>query len=285
VEITGELVERLVGDQHPDLADRGLRLFGSGWDNTTYRLGADLAVRLPRRQLGADMMVKEHQWLPDLAPRLPLPTGAPVRVGEPGHGYPWPWSIVEWVDGVSAEVVPPDASEAAQMGAFLRALHTPSPPDAPISQWRGGVLADRSFSVKQRIDRLGAEDVDVPLTRLTEAWMRTNTVPPYVGEPVWLHGDLHPRNIIVNDGRIAGIIDWGDLCAGDPATDLAAAWMLFPSRVHPDLRDAYGPVSAETWERARGWAIFFGAIMVDTGRKDDALWAECGRIALSRACS
>ncbi len=284
VTITDDLVASLLRDQHADLADRELRLFGSGWDNTTYRLGADLAVRLPRRQLGADMMVKEQRWLPEVAVGLPLPAGAPVRTGRPGHGFPWPWSIVEWIEGVSAEVAAPAPEEAARLGGFLRVLHRAAPDDAPLNPWRGGVLGDRAFSVEQRLDRLGPEDITTPLSRVAKAWSRAKQAPLGNVGPVWLHGDLHPRNIIVNDGRIAAVIDWGDLCVGDAATDLAAAWLLFPLRAHGQFREAYGPISADTWERARGWAIFFGVVMVDAGRKDDTLWAECGNTALERAC-
>lgn len=284
VEISHDLVAGLLADQHPDLVGRELRLFGSGWDNTTYRLGDDLAVRLPRRQLGADMMVKEQRWLPEIALNLPLPVGAPVRTGLPARGYPWPWSIVEWIEGVSAEVVAPSQSEAARLGGFLHALHSYAPIEAPINQWRGGSLASRGFSVEQRLERLGPDDVKLPVKLVAETWKRATTVPQDFPDPVWLHGDLHPRNIIVKDRRIAAVIDWGDLCAGDPATDLAAAWLLFPERAHGEFRDAYGAISDDTWERARGWAIFFGVVMVDAGRKDDVRWAKCGNVALERAC-
>lgn len=284
VEITQDLVEALLQDQHPDLADRYLRLFGSGWDNTTYRLGDDLAVRIPRRELGAGMMLKEQRWLPRLAPRLPLPAGAPVRTGLPGRGYPWSWSIVEWIDGVSAEIAAPDPSQAARLGEFLRELHSTAPAEAPHNPWRGIPLADRASSVDQRLDRLEPDDLPVAVEEIRTIWHRVRDVAIDVDERRWLHGDLHPRNVIVDGGEIRAVIDWGDLCAGDPATDLAAAWMMFPNSVHDDFRASYGEMSDATWERARGWAIFFGVIMVDAGRMDDPRWAECGRSTLERVC-
>lgn len=282
VAITEDLVLALVRDQHPDLADGRLRLFGNGWDNTTYRLGDSLAVRLPRRQLGADMMVKEQRWLPELARRLPLPVGAPVRFGVPGHGYPWPWSIVEWVDGESAETDPVMAEEAPRLAGFLSSLHSQAPHDAPLNAWRGVALGERSFSVEQRLKRLGADELAVAPEQLLRTWEKVKDVPIDVAERLWLHGDLHPRNVITREGRIAAVIDWGDLCAGDPATDLAAAWLFFAGDAQEEFRAAYGNISAATWERAKGWAIFFGVVMVDAGRIDDHRWAECGNAALER---
>ena len=282
VDITVDLVRSLLQDQHPDMADEPIGLYGSGWDNTTYRLGDEMAIRLPRRQLGADMLVKEQRWLPELAPGLPLPTAAPIRIGVPGRGYPWPWSIVPWIEGESAEVAPPDPHEAAKLGDFLRFLHSVAPHDAPLNPWRGGPLDDRSFSVEQRLDRIEPGEMTVPVDRVREVWHRAKDVPIDVADRRWLHGDLHPRNVIVAAGEIRAVIDWGDLGAGDPATDLSAAWLFFPTAWHAQFRSAYGEVSEATWERAIGWAIFFAVIMVDAGRIDDARWAECGNLALER---
>ncbi len=283
VDINLDLVQSLLRSQHPDLADLDLRLFGSGWDNTTYRLGDDLAVRLPRRKLGAEMILKEQRWLAELAPGLPLPIGEPVRVGGPEHGYPWTWSVVGWIEGVSAELVDPGVGEASTVAGFLSALHQPAPDDAPTNAWRGGPVVDRAPSVEQRLDRLDSDLLGVEIEAVWETWNRTKHVP--IDLPAtWLHGDVHPRNVIVRDGAVVAVIDWGDLCVGDAATDLASAWMLFPNEAHDDFREAYGPISEDTWERARAWAIFFGVVMIDAGRMDDQRWAECGQKALQRAC-
>ena len=273
----------LLETQHPDLADRELRLFGSGWDNTTFRLGDDLAVRVPRRKLGAEMILKEQRWLSHLAPQLPLPIGEPVRVGKPGHGYPWTWSIVRWIDGESAEVVDADLQQAATVAGFLAALHRLAHEGAPTNAWRGGPVIDRAPSVEQRLDRLDEGQLGIEPSLVWSVWDRTKAIPIDLS-PTWLHGDIHPRNVIVDDGKVVAIIDWGDLCVGDPATDLAAAWMLFPNEVHEAFRDAYGTISDDTWERGRSWAIFFGVVMVDAGTTDDAAWAARGRETLRRAC-
>ncbi len=283
VDINIALVHALLRSQHPDLADGELRLFGSGWDNTTFRLGEDLAVRLPRRELGARMILKEQRWLSDLAPRLPLPIGGPVRTGQPGEGYPWTWSIVPWIDGISAEHGEPDPGEVARVAEFLVALHHTAPQAAPTNAWRGGPVFDRAPSVEDRLDRLDTSGFEVDLGSVWATWNRTKEVPIDL-QPTWLHADLHPRNIIVDDGVVVAIIDWGDLCVGDPATDLAVAWMLFPNDAHESFRTTYGHTSDDTWERARAWAIFFGVVMLDAGVKDDRQWAAAGARTLQRAC-
>jgi len=284
VEITDELVRSLLRSQHPDLAELPLHRFGSGWDNTTYRLGDDLAVRIPRRRIGAEQIRKEQEWLTLVASGLPIPVGAPIRVGRPEFGYPWTWSVVPWIDGVSAEGADPDPGEAARLGQFLNALHRPGPDDAPRSSYRGGPLTDRALSVEERLPRLDTSLLDVSVDEIKDTWHRVKTL-PVDRDPVWLHGDLHARNIVVDGGEIAGVIDWGDLCVGDPATDLAVAWMLFPVSAHGEFREAYGTISDTTWERARGWAIFFGVVIVDAGAVDDPVWAEAGARALARACA
>lgn len=284
VEITDDLVAHLLTTQHPDLADRELRLFGSGWDNTTYRLGDDLAVRVPRRRLGAEMMEKERRWLGSLRPDLPLPIGRPVRLGHPDERYPWPWSIVPWYEGVSAEVEEIDPAEAGRFAQFLRVLHAPAPVGAPTSDYRGCPLALRAESVEVRLGRMGQVPMSVTPDQVASVWHSVRDLPIDASD-VWMHGDLHPKNLIVSSGSLVAVIDWGDLCVGDPATDLASAWMLFPATVHEEFRTAYGPITADTWERARGWAIFFGVIMVDAGLKDDQRWAQAGMRTLERVSS
>jgi aminoglycoside phosphotransferase (APT) family kinase protein len=283
VDISDDLVRGLLRRQHPDLADLPIRLHGSGWDNTTYRLGSGLAVRLPRRLLAVDLIRNEQRWLPQLARRLPVPISVPVRVGVPDLGYPWPWNVVSWVDGVPADEMPLAATEAGRVGAFLRALHQPGPPEAPRNAFRGGRLADREETMALRLPRLDSARLGVPPAQVRHSWEAAKQVP--VDRPaVWLHGDIHPRNVLVAGGELAAVVDWGDLCVGDPATDLAAAWMLFDNEAHGDLATAYGPMSAQTWERARGWALLFGVLLVDSGSDDDA-WADTGRLVLRRVLS
>lgn len=283
VDITPGLVHDLLIEQHPDLAGQRLRRLGNGWDNVTFRLGTDLAVRLPRRQLAVELIGNEQKWLPHLADQLPVPIPAPFRIGEPGSGYPWPWSVVPWFDGVVAAVEPLRLDQAAEVGRFLRALHRPAPPEAPHNPFRGVPLEPRSAVLASRLERIDPSQLPVEPSAIRDLWADVHTVPIDV-PAAWLHGDLHPRNVIVTGGKMAAVVDWGDICVGDPATDLAAAWMQFPAEAHDEFWAAYGGVSEATWKRARGWAISFGLMLVDSGH-DDASWAETGKLILERACS
>jgi len=266
-EVSADLVRRLVAAQHEDLAGLPVEPLANGWDNTLFRLGDVLVARLPRRALGAGILVNEQRWLPLLAPRLPLPVPAPVRTGVPGEGYPWPWSIVPFLPGTPASAGPPfDPGQAAvDLGGFFGALHAPAPPDAPANPYRGVPLERRAASFEQNLSSLnlgtlgdlgdlGGRD------RMRAAWAAAVAVPVWDGPPVWLHGDPHPANILIGDGRVSGVIDFGDITAGDPASDLSLAWMLLPVSCHDAFRAAYalaghGPVADTTWARGRGWAL------------------------------
>lgn len=253
VDVSVELVHRLLAVQHPDLAEQPLELLANGWDNVLFRLGSDLVVRLPRRALAAALVEHEQTWLPVLAPRLPLPIPAPVRVGQPALGYPWRWSVLPYLHGEIAARAPfADSSAAATtLGAFLRALHEPAPGDAPANPFRGVPLVQRDGAFRQRLASLhDAIDVDA----VTRVWSEALARPAWSGPPVWLHGDLHPANLLVDDGVLSAVIDFGDLTAGDPATDLAVAWMAFSARDRAVFRTAYGKADDDTWARARGWA-------------------------------
>ena len=253
-EISVELVRALLADQHPDLAGLDLRFENEGWDSAIYRLGSDLAVRLPRRAINAALLPDELRWIPELAPQLPLPVSAPVRAGEPGHGFPWPWSITPWFDGASwADDDVDDAVLAGRvLGDFVRALGTDAPADAPTTPYRGGPLTDRDAGVRDRVAVLGDTIDAAAVMALWDAALAA----PVATRRVWNHGDLHPANIVVNEGRLAAVIDWVDLNGGDRAYDLAAAWICFTD---VDARAAFVAAAAEddhaTWVRARGCAL------------------------------
>jgi aminoglycoside phosphotransferase (APT) family kinase protein len=251
------LVRSLLAEQHPDLAHLPLKPLASGWDNAIFRLGDDLVVRLPRRQLAAALVEHEHRWLPGLAGRLPLPIPVAVREGRPAAAYPWSWSICRWFPGTVAVKAPLEdrALAARTLGAFVVAMHQPAPPDAPENPFRGVPLAERDGVMRERVDEL-AGILDAPA--VTACWDEALTVPPWSGPALWLHGDLHPANLLVHEGRLSAVIDFGDLTSGDPATDLAVAWMLFPPELRPVFRSAAGDVDDDTWARARGWALSLG---------------------------
>lgn len=270
-EIGEELVRALLVEQHPDLADRRLALVAEGWDNVIYRLGDDLVVRLPRRQLGADLVANEHRWLPDLASRLPIPIAAPVRTGAASSGYPWPWSICAWFDGVVAADAPlavPDV-EARRLGEFVAAFHTEAPTDAPANPFRGQPMAYLRSRIPDTVERLGAlVDGDAVSERAADLL----EVDDWVGPPLWLHGDLHTANVVVRDGAIAAVLDLGDLTSGDPAGDLAIAWMLFGERERELFRDVAGsrfPIDDATWQRAQAWALHFALLYLLHSRDNE----------------
>ena len=280
IAVDAGLVQALLAAQHPDLAGRPIRPATSGWDNALFRLGDDLAVRLPRRAAGAPLIRNEQRWLPQLADRLSLAVPAPVRLGEPGCGYPYPWSVTPWFAGTPADLAPPDAGEAAVLAGFLHTLHRPAPTDAPRNPTRGVALAERAAAVEARMDRLGPL-VDVEVKRL---W-RDALAAPTAGPATWLHGDLHGRNVLVSAGRIAAVIDWGDLCQGDPATDLAGVWSLFEAAAaRRAVLDAYGASPAQL-RRARGWAVAFGVMLLDAGLIDDPRLAAAGAATLERVAA
>jgi aminoglycoside phosphotransferase (APT) family kinase protein len=273
------LVSRLLADQHEDLAQLPLQAEGEGWDNAIFRLGDNLAVRLPRRAVAARLISHEQRWLPRLVTTLTLPVPAPTRVGNPAFGYPWPWSVVPWLKGVAADLLEPNPAQARLFARFLRSLHVPAPADAPANPVRGVPLEQRASSVEERISRLSGR-TDVVTPRIKHIWNEALEAPIDVS-PTWLHGDLHPRNVLVEDGVISGIIDWGDVTSGDRATDLAAIWMLFADQhAQQEALAEYGSPSEATLRRAKGWAVFFGLTLLDTGLTDNPRNAALGERVL-----
>lgn len=281
IAIDAALVHRLIRAQHPDLAARLPRPAGGGWDNEIYRLGEDLAIRLPRRAAAAPLLAKEQRWLAYLAPRLPIAIPVPVRIGEPTADFPWSWSVVPWFTGRSPDVSASARLPPALLGDFMRSLHQPAPSDAPRNPVRGCALADRARAVEARLARV-KEDSQLPWDALLRVWQDACTAPVDLA-PTWLHGDLHPRNLLVSDAGWRAVLDWGDLGVGDPATDLAALWMLWSAgEQHDEALAAYGSVSSATLRRARGWAVSFATLMLEAGRAGDAAFAALGAATCER---
>ena len=280
VEVSADLVRRLLADQHPDLARLPVEFLANGWDNELYRVGDGLVARLPRRALGAEIIKNEQRWLPGLAPRLPLPIPYPERTGVPGCGYPYSWSVVPYLPGVpaaQASSFDPEGAAAA-VGGFLGALHVPAPADAPANPFRGVPLAARASTFAANLARIGGQ---VDRDAVLRAWVAALTAPAYDGPPVWLHGDLHPTNILVNDGLVSGVIDFGDITAGDPASDLSVAWMLLPPGFHASFWSAYqaagGRADDALRARARGWALNLAIVFLAHSEDDPVLRQVCRR--------
>jgi aminoglycoside phosphotransferase (APT) family kinase protein len=278
-------VRQLLREQHPDLSELMLSDSVEGWDNHMFRLGDELAVRLPRRAASADLIENEQRWLPQLARQLPLSIPAPIRTGRPGCGFPWRWSVVPWLSGDTALGAPhlDVAAMAKTIARFLRSLHLPAPSEAPANPWRGVPLAERTdllhrglAQLEDRVDRAAVLDV----------WQRALAAAPFRGPRVWIHGDLHPANLLIQNGHLSAVIDFGDLAAGDPATDLSVAWMLLPPShrcvVRAACRPASNPVDDDMWMRARGWALALGVAYL-AGSRDDEPLASLGRATIEAA--
>jgi aminoglycoside phosphotransferase (APT) family kinase protein len=218
-----------------------------------FRLGEDLCVRLPRRQAAVELLANEQRWLPLLAQRLPLPIPAPIRIGKPSDDFPWSWSVTRWLPGVTADQADLRPDQGEVLGRFLKLLHVPAPENAPHNPYRGVALEQRRVAVEER------------LTRLQQS---TESITPTI-RALW-------KRSLAADGHLSAIIDWGDMCQGDRATDLAAIWMLLPDvTARTDAMNVYS-ASTATWQRARGWAILFGAVLLDTGLVDDPRHATMG---------
>jgi len=258
-DITEDLIRELLREQFPDLADRPLKLGALGWDNQVWRLGDDLAVRVPWATDSADgLLLKEYAWLPALAPHLPLRIPVPQRLGEPSARFPRPWLVTTWVPGEPADRAPATRAVAAAdtLASFLTALHRPAPDGAPTGRDRGGRLADAAEKFARGLDSAVERGLIQNPDAVRAVWEDAAAAPEWTGPGLWLHGDLHPANVLTTDGTFSGVIDFGDLFAGDPACDLAAAWVLLPDGAADHFHEAYRPrPDAATLRRARGWAV------------------------------
>lgn len=276
VEIDTSLVSQLLAEQHSDLQNLPLQFVDAGWDNAMFRLGESLAVRLPRRAIAATLLEKEQYWLPQLAKQFPIAIPVPQRIGLPNSLYPWHWSVVPWLPGQTADEIRLNADHAQQFALFLKALHVAAPDNAPKNPFRGVPLIQRVTMLNERLQRIETQTAMIAPT-LRSLWHQAVDAPIDV-ELTWIHGDLHPRNILVNNIGITGVIDWGDLAVGDRATDLAALWCLFPEQhLRQRVINAYGEVSEATLARAKGWAVLFGVVLFDSGLVDHSQHAMIGR--------
>ncbi|WP_421734014.1 aminoglycoside phosphotransferase family protein [Cellulomonas sp.] len=279
IEVTEDLARRLLREQHPDLADLPLTWSGTGWDNALWRVGEHLAARFPVRELAAPLVTHEQRWLPVLAPWLPVDVPVPVRVGTPSGTYPWPWSVVPWFDAVAAHRTPVAgrAAWAPQLADVFVALHRPAADDAPVNPFRGVPIGPREHPLRERLDHLDLADGD----RVLERWRALAAAPPWDGPALWLHGDPHPANLLVHDGRLRAVIDFGDVTSGDPASDLSTAWLTFDGEGRAAFRDRLAYDDA-TWRRAQAWALHM-AVVLQMHPVDHPTLAEIGRHGIVQA--
>lgn len=304
VDVTPAIVDALLRAQAPAFADLPRTLAASGWDNAMIRLGGHAALRLPRRAFAAALVTREQRWLPVLAPLLPVAVPVPLVAGRASAGYPWSWSVVPWYDGVAA-AARPRASRSAWAAPLARAfatLHRAAPPDAPHNAVRAVPLATRDAVLSERLDRGVASGSIPPAAR--EIWRRGVAAPAWRGAPQWVHGDPHPANLLLRPAaprgagavgcrgtggdQLTALLDFGDLAAGDPACDLAAAWLVFDSRGRTRFRRTYdalrpGASDPGRWERAAAWATSMASSVVVDAPADpvNGPWARAALAALA----
>jgi aminoglycoside phosphotransferase (APT) family kinase protein len=273
------LVRRLLGQQFPRWAGLPLTPVDSaGTDNAIYRLGPDLAVRLPRIGWAVGQVEKEHTWLPRLRPRLPLAIPEPVARGEPGQGYPWPWSVYRWLPGVNAiharlTDLRRAAADVAGFVAALQRLDTAGGLPASEHNVRGLPLRARDAATRQAIAALDGL-VDAEAAR--RVWEAALEAPDWDRAPVWFHGDLLPGNLLVEQGRVRAVIDFSGLAVGDPACDLMIAWSLFAGESRQAFREALG-VDEAAWARGRGHALSQALIFVPYYLRTNPVGARAAR--------
>jgi aminoglycoside phosphotransferase (APT) family kinase protein len=267
--IDAALVRRLVAMQFPAWADLPVtRVQWDGWDNTTFRLGAHMKVRLPSALHYVPQVEKEYRFLPKLAPHLPVPIPVPLAIGVPALGYPWPWSVYRWIDGdiASRERIGDPRQFAMAVAGFLVALQgidaADGPPAGAHNFFRGGSLAVYDSEARHALDGLRHEIDAAAAAAVWDAALAA----PWDGRPVWVHGDISVGNLLVKNGKLSAVIDFGSAAVGDPACDLVIAWTFFEGRGREAFRAGVAADRA-TWARARGWALWKALITCVHGRR------------------
>jgi aminoglycoside phosphotransferase (APT) family kinase protein len=273
------LARRLVDSQFPLWSDLPItEVEADGWDNRTFRLGSELTVRLPSGDWYAKQVDKEQRWLPVLAPQLPLPIPSPVGWGAPDVGYPYHWSVYGWLEGELASKAPIDdlGAFATTLAGFLNALGridaTEGPRPGEHNFFRGGPLGTYEEETLQALETLGAE---VPRDEVSRAWEDAMAT-TWQRAPVWLHGDVASGNLLVREGRLAAVLDFGSSGVGDPACDVVIAFTFLTGASRDRFRDALD-VDAATWSRGRGWGLWKALISLVGHLENDSPDAALAR--------
>lgn len=280
VRVDVPLVRRLVAAQFPQWANLPVApVESAGWDNTIFRLGSDLAVRMPRRRVSAEHVTNEQNWLPVLAPQLPLPVPVPLGCGVPGEGYPWHWTVCPWLTGELAALARvADMDRAAiSLAGFVAALQAIDPAGGTVHEFRGLSLAAHADNAEAAAAVLQG---GVDIRSVLGVWKEAMAAPAWAGPPVWMHGDLHPANLLVHRGELSAVIDFGLLGVGDPACDLSVAWTYLAADARTVFRSALA-VDDATWTRGRAWALEFG-LRAAAYSADNPVLDDIGRYTLGQ---
>jgi aminoglycoside phosphotransferase (APT) family kinase protein len=281
------LARRLIG-RFPEIELRSLRRLAEGWDNSVWLADERWAFRFPQRAIGVPGLENELRLLPHLAGRLPLPAPNPVFVGSPDDGFPWPWFGSELLPGVeSCDAGLGDAARlrvALRIAGFLRRLHSiPPPVELPFDANRRADTTKRvpvTRNYLAEVESLGLWRVPEHVDRLLDDAVELPPPEP----PVLVHGDLHFRHVLVEDGEASGVIDWGDVCVADPAIDLQLVWSFVEPADRGTFLDAYGPVTDAQLVRARVLALSLSAALAAYGHSEGMTSVEReGLAGLERA--
>lgn len=275
VDTDESLVRRLLAAQFPQWTHLPVaHVPASGTEHDLYRLGSSLVVRMPMLASAVGQAERDLRWLPAIAPHLPIAVPVPLAIGTPQFGYPFAWSVYPWLDGSPAHL--PNVEAAVSLAQFVLALQGIDAAAGPPRNGRGGPLAPRDPDVRKALAQLsGSTDTRAAAV----AWERALDAPAWDGPPTWLHGDLHPGNMLAHNGNLSGIIDWGCLAVGDPACDLLPAWTFFDSGTREVFRATLG-VDDAMWERGRGWALSIGLIALPYYQDTNPELAEIARRAV-----
>src|SRR3569623_1824141 len=271
------MVQRLVAEQFPQWANLPIReVDNDGWDNWTFHLGDRMKVRLPSALGYSEQAEKEAHWLPIFAPQLPLPVPVPVGIGRPTEEYPCAWSIYDWLDGepVTREAIEDPVQFGWDLAKFLTALQkidtTGGPPPGQHNFLRGGdVMAAFGADARRYVDQL-AEVIDAPAAH---AVLDAAAAAPFTGPPVWVHGDIAVGNLLLRDGRLGAVIDFGGCTVGDPACDLVIAWVFLEGAARESFRLSV-PADDAMWARARAWALRKAALLLVNGQTVNAAGSD-----------
>lgn len=257
------LVKKLIATQFPQWNNVDIKpVEHGGWDNRTFHLGNEMLIRLPSAECYAEKVAKEQYWLPKLAPFLPLAIPTPIAMGQPCKEYPWPWSIYKWIKGEAASyaTVTDLCKVAKKLAHFLKTLHCIDTTGGLLpgahNFYRGGLLQVYDKETRQAISLLKGK-INTELAK--EIWEKA-LVTKWEYKPVWVHGDISPGNILIENGKLIAVIDFGGLAIGDPACDLAIAWTYFKDKSRATFYE-HLPLDYDTWHRGRAWVLWKALIL------------------------